>query len=147
MYRFTETIKDYYTQRDIHYSGYLPPSFIPPRPPLPLHIRIVCNAGYREHTGPLFKRLGILPFDELIKYSQLKFMHYFHHGKLPLSFNETWFGYQTEIAIRNLLCRTQKSYMYPAIIMPQPKVFYYLRFLEHGMAQTPSNLIYPSVSS
>jgi hypothetical protein len=53
-------------------------------------IRIVCNAGYRDHTGPLFKQLGILPFDELIKFSQLKFMHDFHHGKLPLSFNETW---------------------------------------------------------
>ena len=53
-------------------------------------IRIVCNVGYREHTGPLFKRLGILPFDDLITYSQLKFMHGFSHGKLPISFNETW---------------------------------------------------------
>ncbi len=52
-------------------------------------IRIVCNAGYRDHTSPLFKQLGILPFDELIEFSQLKFMHDFHHGKLPLSFNET----------------------------------------------------------
>ncbi len=29
-------------------------------------IRTVCNARYRDHTGPLFKRLGILPLDELI---------------------------------------------------------------------------------
>jgi hypothetical protein len=50
----------------------------------------VCNVGYREHTGPLFKRLGILPFDDLITYSQLKFMHGFSHGKLPISFNEIW---------------------------------------------------------
>jgi hypothetical protein len=41
-------------------------------------------------TGPLFKKLGILPLDELIKYSQLKFMHDYFHGKLPLSFNDTW---------------------------------------------------------
>jgi hypothetical protein len=53
-------------------------------------IRIVCNGGYRDHTGPLFKRLGILPLDDLIKFSQLKFMHDFAHGKLPLSFAETW---------------------------------------------------------
>jgi hypothetical protein len=53
-------------------------------------IRIVCNAGFREHTGPLFKRLGILPLDELIMYSQLKFMHAFFHNKLPISFNEMW---------------------------------------------------------
>jgi hypothetical protein len=51
-------------------------------------IRIVCNAGYRDHTGPLFKKLEILPLEELIKYSQLKFMHDYFHGKLPLSFND-----------------------------------------------------------
>jgi hypothetical protein len=40
-------------------------------------VRIVCNAGYRDHTAPLFKQLGILPLNELIKYSNLKFMHNF----------------------------------------------------------------------
>ncbi len=35
-------------------------------------IRIVCNAGYRDHTNPLFKQIGILPLDDLIKYSNLK---------------------------------------------------------------------------
>jgi hypothetical protein len=67
-------------------------------------IRIVCNVGYRDHTGPLFKQLGILPFDELIKYSQLKFMHDFHHGKLPLSFADTWISNRNrnpEIELRN----------------------------------------------
>jgi hypothetical protein len=53
-------------------------------------IRIVCNAGYRDHTNPLFKQIGILPLDDLIKYSNLKFMHNYFHGKLPFSFNETW---------------------------------------------------------
>ena len=67
-------------------------------------IRIVCNAVYRDHTGPLFKRLGILPLDELIKYSQLKFMHDYFHRKLPLSFNETWIQNRNrnpELALRN----------------------------------------------
>jgi len=67
-------------------------------------IRIVCNAGYRDHTGPLFKRLGILPLDDLIKYSQLKFMHDYFHRKLPLSFNETWIQNRNrnpELALRN----------------------------------------------
>ncbi len=53
-------------------------------------IRIVCNAGHRDHTHPLFKRLGILPLNELIKYSNLKFMHNFWHRKLPLSFHDMW---------------------------------------------------------
>jgi hypothetical protein len=67
-------------------------------------IRIICNVGYRDHTGPLFKRLAILPLDELIKYAQLKFMHNFHHKKLPISFNETWVSNRVrnpEIALRN----------------------------------------------
>jgi hypothetical protein len=29
-------------------------------------IRVICNAGYREHTAPLFNRLKILPVDQLI---------------------------------------------------------------------------------
>jgi phage antirepressor YoqD-like protein len=53
-------------------------------------IRIVCNAGHRDHTNPLFKRLGILPLNELIQYSNLKFMHNFWHKKLPLSFHDLW---------------------------------------------------------
>jgi hypothetical protein len=67
-------------------------------------IRIVCNAGFRDHTNPLFKRMGILPLNELIKYSNLKFMHQFWHKKLPLSFHETWSTNRARnpnIALRN----------------------------------------------
>jgi hypothetical protein len=53
-------------------------------------IRIVCRAGYRDHSNPLFKQLGVLPLNDLIKYSSLKFMHKFKHNKLPMSFSETW---------------------------------------------------------
>jgi hypothetical protein len=53
-------------------------------------IRIVCRAGYRDHSNPLFKQLGVLPLNDLIKYSSLKFMHKFKHNRLPLSFSETW---------------------------------------------------------
>ncbi len=40
-----------------------------------MQIRIISNAGYRDHTAPLFAQLKILPLDQLIKYSALKFMH------------------------------------------------------------------------
>ncbi len=53
-------------------------------------IRVVCHAKYRDHTNPLFKKLGILPLNDLIKYSALKFMHKFKHNRLPFSFNEIW---------------------------------------------------------
>jgi hypothetical protein len=67
-------------------------------------VRVISNSGYRDHTGPLFKRLAILPLVDLIKYSQLKFMHNFYHGKLPVSFNEMWISNRVRnpaIALRN----------------------------------------------
>jgi hypothetical protein len=53
-------------------------------------IRTLCNANYRAHTAPLFREMKILPLDQLIIYSNIKFMHSFIHKKLPLSFNNTW---------------------------------------------------------
>ncbi len=32
----------------------------------------------------------ILPLDEMIKYTRLKFMHNYVHNRFPFSFNETW---------------------------------------------------------
>ena len=65
-------------------------------------VRIVCNAPYRAHTAPLFKQLCILPIDDLMKYSALKFMHNFVHHKLPFSFNETWITNRQRNPERNL---------------------------------------------
>ncbi len=51
-----------------------------------------------------FKQLGIFPLGELIKYSQVNFMHDFHHGKLSLYFNETWISNRNcnpELVLRN----------------------------------------------
>jgi hypothetical protein len=53
-------------------------------------IRSINNAGYRDHTVPLFKTNQILPLDEMIKFSKLKFMHCYIHRNLPLSFHEMW---------------------------------------------------------
>jgi hypothetical protein len=53
-------------------------------------IRVISNAGYRDHTQPLFKKQKILPLDEMIKYSKLRFMHSFTHHNLPFSFEQLW---------------------------------------------------------
>jgi hypothetical protein len=53
-------------------------------------IRSISNANYRAHTAPLFKELKILPLDDLIVYSNTKFMHYYYLNQLPLSFSGTW---------------------------------------------------------
>ena len=67
-------------------------------------IRIVAKANYRDHTGPLFADLEILPIDELIVYHRLKFMHSYHFRKLPLSFAQLWltnFERNPDRALRN----------------------------------------------
>jgi hypothetical protein len=53
-------------------------------------IRIIANAGYRDHTAPLFAQLKILPLDQLIKFCALKFMHSFTQNMLPVSFYQMW---------------------------------------------------------
>ena len=53
-------------------------------------IRVINNAGYRDHTAPLFKLNCILPLDEMIKFSNLLFMHRYSNLNLPISFHETW---------------------------------------------------------
>ena len=53
-------------------------------------IRILCNAGYNDHTAPLFKSEGILPVDKLIEYNAIKFMHSYYYKYCPKTFLGTW---------------------------------------------------------
>ena len=53
-------------------------------------IRLVSRAAYNAHTGPLFKKNGILRFEDLYTFSILQFMHTYTCSKLPTSFDETW---------------------------------------------------------
>ena len=53
-------------------------------------IRVINNSEYRAHTAPLFKQSCILPLDQMIKFSNLLFMHRHANLNLPLSFHETW---------------------------------------------------------
>jgi hypothetical protein len=58
-----------------------------------MQIKAICaisNASFRAHTAPLFKELKILPLDELITYSNVKFMHYYYLKQLPMSFHGLW---------------------------------------------------------
>jgi hypothetical protein len=53
-------------------------------------VRVVCNESYNAHTGPLFTRLNILPFHDLILFERLKFMHRFSYNNQPISFAFMW---------------------------------------------------------
>jgi len=70
-------------------------------------IRIISNSKYNAHTEPLFKRLKILPFPNLIEFFKVQFMHSFKNDFLPSSFQNTWVTNrirhenQAEIELRN----------------------------------------------
>jgi len=74
-------------------------------------IRIVSNAGYREHTVPLFRSLNVLPLDQLIRFSTLKFMHSFSFNLLPITFSENWILNRLRNPERNL--RNGNDYYIP----------------------------------
>ena len=48
------------------------------------------KSKYNAHTAPLFIEHGILPFDKLIKYGRLLFMHSVHFNYAPLSYQNVW---------------------------------------------------------
>jgi hypothetical protein len=89
-------------------------------------VRTISNVGYREHTSPLFKQLKILPIEKLIKFANLKFMHNFAHGRLPLSFTDMW----TTNRNRNpdLILRNADDYHVPAHKMASVKRFPFFQF-------------------
>jgi len=89
-------------------------------------IRIISNAGYRDHTNPLFKLHKILPLDQLIKFSNLKFMHNYSHGKLPFSFSELWVTNRTRNP--NIELRNADDYYVPAHKMASVKRFPFFSF-------------------
>ena len=48
------------------------------------------NSKYNAHTNPLYIEHGILPYDLLIKQSQLLFMHSIAYEYAPISFTGVW---------------------------------------------------------
>ena len=53
-------------------------------------IRIICDAKYRDHTAPLFKKEKILTFEKTIEYNIYRFMYDYRNDKLPTYFNGMW---------------------------------------------------------
>jgi hypothetical protein len=53
-------------------------------------IRILSNKTYNAHTEPLFKSLEILPLNDLILLSKLKFFHSYVYNTIPSAFRSTW---------------------------------------------------------
>jgi hypothetical protein len=48
-------------------------------------IRIITKSKHNAHTSLLFKKLNILPFESLLKFKKLQFMHSIHYNYCPKS--------------------------------------------------------------
>jgi hypothetical protein len=53
-------------------------------------IRVITKENYNAHTAPLFKKLGILPFDKLLIQAKLNFMHAIEYNYAPSTFSSTF---------------------------------------------------------
>ena len=53
-------------------------------------IRIITKSKNREHTGPLFEKLKILPYEKILFMSKINFMHSVRYKYSPESFQSTW---------------------------------------------------------
>ena len=73
-------------------------------------IRIITFSGFRAHTSPLYKQLGILKLTDLVIFHNALFMHDFHSKKLPSAFNDFFtmvrdrHDYNTRFAAKQSFC-------------------------------------------
>jgi hypothetical protein len=81
-------------------------------------IRIITGSPYNEHTTPLFLQNNILPYEKLITFSQLTFMHSVVYGYAPTSFANTWQKNNERALDRNL--RNADEYSLP---LPRTEMF------------------------
>jgi hypothetical protein len=81
-------------------------------------IRIITHSNYNDHTAPLFRRLGILPFDKIIEQSKLNFMHSIEFNYAPSAFANTW----TKNNERNIghELRNENDY-----VLPYPRIEFF----------------------
>ena len=72
------------------YSSALPSVLNPLIIKQKMAIRCITNSKYNAHTAPLFKKQKVLPFESLVQYFQLLFMHDHKHKRIPRSFINVW---------------------------------------------------------
>ena len=53
-------------------------------------IRVITKSNYNDHTAPLFQRLGLMTYENIITYNRLVFMHSIEYNYAPISFSNTW---------------------------------------------------------
>jgi len=91
-------------------------------------IRTITRSSYTAHTAPLFTSLKIMPFRQLIQYTQSLLIHSIYHKYSPPSLHNTWITNSmrnNELVLRNAddlyipLARTEHVKKLPFFALPK----------------------------
>ena len=77
-------------------------------------IRIMSFADCRDHSNPLFIGLNIMKFTDIIRFQTAIFMHDFHHGNLPCSFNSFFLLVNSRHKYNTRLASSNNNYLLPS---------------------------------
>ena len=76
-------------------------------------IRIMTFADFRDHSNPLFIRLYIMKFNDIVRFQTAIFMHEFHHGNLPCIFNSIFHLVNSDHNYSTRLASNKSNYSLP----------------------------------
>ena len=96
-------------------------------------VRTITRNDYNSHTKPIFIELNILPYNKLLIFSKLIFMHSVHYHYCPTSFDNTW---QHNVELNgNYNLRNQSNYTltFPRIEQFKKSPLYSLPFLWNSL--------------
>ena len=80
-------------------------------------IRLITFSVYHEHTNPLFIKLKLLKFHDLVFFPNAIFMYDYHSGNLPDTFNSFFLpvnqkhNYNTRLASKSSLSSSVRTYI------------------------------------
>ena len=84
-------------------------------------VRCIINAKYNAHTDPIFAKLGILKFKDLLDLNQICFVHKFISNKLPPSFDDFFVklpNFNRNLSLSLTSVRNKKMRNFPSYAMP-----------------------------
>ena len=92
---------------------------------------MLTNSSYNSHTKPLFEKLKILPFDDILYEQKMIFMHSVYNNYALVSFSNVWtknIEREQQYKLRN-----ENNYVLPRPRFEVLKNTLYILLPKHGM--------------
>ena len=70
---------------------------------------------FNDHTNPLFSRLNIMKFNDIVRFQTVIFMYDFHHGNLPHNFNSFFSLVNKRHSYNTTLASVNSNYSLPIV--------------------------------